>query len=72
MGELDGVDSFNIRVDHASVRQQLQPPSSQDAGPMGVNPMALLGQEGAQKDYYYYYNRSEHRLVLAVSAVKAA
>jgi hypothetical protein len=22
---------------------------------MGVNPMALLGQEGAQKDYYYYY-----------------
>jgi hypothetical protein len=30
-------------------------PSSQDAGPMGVNPMALLGQEGAQKDYYYYY-----------------
>jgi hypothetical protein len=25
------------------------------AGPMGGNPMALLGQEGAQKDYYYYY-----------------
>jgi hypothetical protein len=22
---------------------------------MGGNPMALLGQEGAQKDYYYYY-----------------
>jgi hypothetical protein len=29
--------------------------NKQDAGPMGGNPMALLGQEGAQKDYYYYY-----------------
>jgi hypothetical protein len=28
---------------------------------MGVNPMALLGQEGAQKDYYYYYGLSKPR-----------
>jgi hypothetical protein len=28
---------------------------------MGGNPMALLGQEGAQKDYYYYYYNAQQQ-----------
>jgi hypothetical protein len=31
------------------------PPSLQGVKPMGDDPMALLGLEGALKHYYYYY-----------------
>jgi hypothetical protein len=36
---------------------------------MGVNPMALLGQEGAQKDYYYYYLCDQRTAVLPAKSL---
>jgi hypothetical protein len=54
-GTIPETGMTTIPQENKSCAVALYANSSQDAGPMGVNPMALLGQEGAQKDYYYYY-----------------
>jgi hypothetical protein len=48
-------------------------PSLQGVKPMGDDPMALLGLEGALKHYYYYYYCREHaRCRMRIAAVLGA